>query len=306
MNRLLLCIISSEKTWKNLSKFKFDIELKRLRNEFDLAVVLNGYAFEAVDYYANFKPEYFFLRPNLGFDSAAIAHFIELAPEYYGYLIMHDDHWFEQGDWFEYINELLSKDNNADIWGNILYERTRPLFSEYCSKLEVSHLASYNLEFYLHGMSGLFSNNAIKLLKEHKIPYVMDMDKENANKGERLFSTIIKHQGLKIDSFPEGPYVFFKHNDGNHKNHLFSTANKHFYYKDFVKAKEYYYKYYEYCKENNFFDHMPILFNNLARTHYEIKEIEVAKVFWKNLLDQIPHFPVDDGVREFIQDQNYN
>ncbi|MGD8782224.1 MAG: hypothetical protein PVH88_25070 [Ignavibacteria bacterium] len=300
MKKFLISIITSEKTWSNFSKFGFDEQIKKLRDKFDFAVVLNGHHYDAIDFYRQFKPEYFFLRPNLGFDTAAIAYFIDLVPEYDRYLIMHDDHWFGDDNWFDRINNLKDEQNDVDIWGNILMQGPMANFKKYCHDVNLSELADNDKVDFLHGMSGLFNLQAISKLKNFKIPYIMSTEKEVAFLGERLFSNIIAHLGLKMAQFPEGIFNFFLHGEDNYKNHLFSTANVAFLKKDFQLAKEYYYKYYEHCEGINFFDNMPELFNNLACTHYELKEIEEAKVIWKNLLAKIPDFPVPAGVRELV------
>ncbi|MGD8782219.1 MAG: hypothetical protein PVH88_25045 [Ignavibacteria bacterium] len=300
MKKLLICIITSERTWKNLSKFNFDIELRKLRNEFDLAVVMNGYASDAIDYYKNFQPEFFSLRPNVGFDTAAIAYFIDLAPKYNHYLLMHDDHWFKNHDWLEKINCLINEDNSVDIWGNILMQEPLPNFKKYCDDVNLRELANCGKIDFLHGMCGLFNYDSISKLKEFKVPYLMSKDKKIAFLGERLFSNILLHLDIKFSQFSDGIFNFFLHGDDNYRNHLFSTANVAYHKFDFTKAKEYYYKYFEYCQKNNYFDDMPVLFNNLANTHFELNEVEEAKCIWKSLLDKIPNFPLSEGIKELI------
>ena len=303
MKKILLNIITSEKTWTNFSKFGFDKQAKEMRTEFDLGIVLNGYNNDAVNYYNSFKPEHFFLRPNLGFDSAAIAYLINLVPEYEHYIIMHDDHWFSDNDWFVKILDLISQNPSVDIWGNILMQEPMTKYKEYCTKVNLLHLVDHNNnERFLHGMSGVFNNKAIKSLKDFEIPYIMSSDKEDAFLGERLFSNVINYLNLNMQQFPEGIFNFFLHGEGNYKNHLFSTANVAYHTCDFKKAKEYFYKYYEYCTKNNFLEHMGPLFNNLACTHYRLDEKKEAKYIWQNLLAQVPQFPVPSEAVELLND----
>ena len=305
MEKILLSIISSEKTWTNFSKFGFDKQLNKHREKLDFAVVLNGYNSEAIDFYKNFSPQYFFLRPNLGFDSAAIAYLINLLPEYEHYIIMHDDHWFSDDKWLEIIFDLVAKNPEVDIWGNILIQEAMARYKEYCIKLNLPHLINNDSDKFLHGMSGIFNKRAINSLKDFEIPYIMSGEKEDAFLGERLFSNIINYLNLSIQQFPEGIFNFFLHGEGNYKNHLFSTANVAYHTSDFKKAKEYFYKYYEYCTKNNFLEHMGSLFNNLACTHYRLDEKKEAKYIWQNLLDKVPQYPVPSEAMQLLNDNKY-
>ena len=305
MKKFLICVITSEKTWVNFSKFGFDKQVKEMRTEFDLGIVLNGYNNDAVNYYNSFKPEYFFLRPNLGFDTAAIAYLINLVPEYEHYLIVHDDHWFADEKWLEIILDLINKSPEIDVWGNILIQEPMVQYKEYCVKVNLPHLANHIKDRFLHGMSGVFNKKAIKSLKDFKIPYIMSCEKEDAFLGERLFSNVINYLNLNMQQFPEGIFNFFLHGDGNYKNYLFSTANVAYHASDFEKAKKYFYMYYEHCLENNFLDHMGSLFNNLACTHYRLDEKQEAKYIWQNLLAKMPQFPVPAEATELLDNKEY-
>lgn len=306
MGKILLSIISSEKTWGNFLKFGFNNRLKKYRNELDLAVVLNGYQPQAVEMFNEFSPQHFFLRPNLGFDTAAIAYLIDLLPEYEYYIIMHDDHWFSDDSWLDNIKNLINANTGIDIWGNILIQEPMPHFKEYCNHFNLPNLAANNYDRFLHGMSGVFNYKAVRSLKEFKIPYMMNMEKEKAFLGERMFSRIIELLKLNMSQFPEGIFNFFMHGEENYKNYLFSTANVAYHNADFKKAKEYFYKYYEYCSKNNFLGNMDSLFNNLACTHFSLNELKEAEFIWRNLLNKIPDYPVPSEARDLLNKSEIN
>ncbi len=292
MKKLLITIISSEKTWRNFNKFNFHKKIKDLRNEFDFGVVLNGYDTEAINFYRQFKPEYFFLRDNVGFDPAAIRHLLKLIPVYNNTLILHDDHWFDTDLWLEKINKLISQYPEVDIWGNILYHAPIENHKEFFEILGSQFLNEFNFVDFLHGLSGLFSRNAVTKLKTCLMPEKLPDGKTGAYLGERVFSDIIFYLGLKLVQFPEGPYKFLKHGDGNKKNYLFSMADQFLYKNEFEQAKEYYYNYFEYCLKINYTKDFPLLFGNLAIAHYELKEYKNAENFWSILKVKYPEYPI--------------
>jgi len=291
MKKCLISIITSEKTWKNFSKFGFHEKILKNREEFDLAIVLNGYNVEAVKFYKQFTPEYFFLRENVGFDPAAIKHLLMLIPVYNNTLILHDDHWFETDEWLIRIRELINKYPEVDIWGNILYNDPLNGHLKLYKLLGLEKLNNFNYVDYLNGMSGLFNRNAIEKMKTFLLPdsLLLYGDKTNANIGERIFSNIAFFMGLKLVQFPPGLYKFLMHGGGNEKNYLFSTANMFLYQKQFAKAKEFYYKYYDYCLNIGYTKDFFVLFNNLAVTHYYLGEYSEVKriinICEKNHLD---------------------
>ncbi|MBU2492549.1 MAG: hypothetical protein KJ571_07990 [Bacteroidetes bacterium] len=300
MKKLLISIITSEKTWTNFSKFGFDKEILRLRDQFDLSFVLNGYSNEAILFYNQFCPEYFFLRPNLGFDTASIAYLINLVPRYEHYLIMHDDHWFPNPNWIDRLYEIMNNNSDTDIFGNILMQEPMRRHGEYCQLVNLNEFSKYKDFAFLHGMSGLFNLRSIQLLKEFKVPYLLTDEKEIAFLGERLFSNILSHQGIKFSQFSEGIFNFFLHGENNYINYLFSSANVAFHQSDFIKAKDYFYKYYHHCSEKKYFQNMDSLFNNLASTHYQLGEYSEAKYIWENLIERLPNYPIPNEARILI------
>lgn len=301
MKKILISVITSEKTWKNLSKYGFDDKLRKERDKFDLAVILNGYDKDAVEFYNCFHPEYFLLRPNLGFDAAAIAFWIKLIPlQYEYYLLLHDDHWFEEPNWLEKLEELTRYNRGTDVWGNILYGVRRKNFDEYCKSLNSADLIEHHSDDYLHGMSGLFTMKAVAELKKQKISYWENKEKEYANIGERYFTSVLNYLDLLKTQIGNGPFRFLKHGDGNYKNYLFAEATMFVYKNDYIKAKEFYYKYYEYCKNAEFYDDFPLLFLNLAHIHFTLNEKEEAKLYWSIINDKFPQYQLPEEAIELI------
>lgn len=302
LKSLLISIITSEKTWQNLSKYGFDKKLEKKRNEFDLAIILNGYDRESAKFYNSFKPEYFILRPNLGFDTAAIAYWIDLVPlEYENYLIMHDDHWFKEDDWLKTIFNEKNAKPDSDILGNVIYSDPRDDYDEYCRKLNIPDLISMKSTDFLHGMSGLFNDTAIKKIKNFKIPYFNSTEKNFALTGERIFTGALYYNQIKFSQISAGPYYFLKHGTGNYRNYLFSTGVMHTYKRQFSEAKEYFYKYYNFCKEESFYTDFAQLFISLAFVHLQLNEKEKAGLFYSALAENYPEVLLSDEVKKLIQ-----
>ncbi len=285
MRDILIAVISSEKTWGKLSKWGFDKKLRKRRTEFDLAVVFNGYDSDGIKFYKEFVPEYFFLRENSGYDVAAMRHFLQLIPVYNNTIILHDDHWFEDDSWLDRILELILKNPEVDILGNVLYNQPIIKSEQLYEELGISKLIGYNYVDYLHGMSGIFNAKAIRKLKTFPLPEKLSSDKAGANLGERIFSNIIFSLGLKLVELPSGPFKFLKHGDGNERNYFFSMGDKYFMLHDFNLAKKYFYEYYELCLKENFTNDFIYLYTNLAYVHFQLNEKQAAKekiIFLKN------------------------
>ncbi len=290
-------IVTSEKTWQNIFRWKLAKNINDYSKEFDLAVTMNGYNVEGISKIEKFSPEYFFLRPNLGFDAASIAYSIGLLPLYDYTIILHDDHWFADENWFEKINKLVKSNSDVDVWGNILFGRKRDKFDEYCESLGFSEIGKIKEERFLHGMCGVFKKEVIKKLKEVKLPYKNSHEKEDANLGERFFSALLFANNFRVKEFPEGVYRFLLHNERNYTNHLISKANAYLFQGEYLEAKKYFYSYWDEIKKINFYDDVGLLFYNLSITHYELGEVEQAKLFFKkaeeifrneNLILQLP------------------
>ncbi len=300
----LVLVVSSEKTWGNIFKWKLAENLKGNRGEFALAVTMNGYSCEGVSAIKEFEPDYFFLRPNLGFDAASISYSINILPLYRRTIILHDDHWFDEKNWFKKIQRLISENPDVDVWGNVLYGEKRPLFDEYAAELGLETLAEVKSTKFLHGMSGVFDKKVIRKFKEINLPYKNSAEKEDANLGERLFSAILFSEGFEFRDFPEGKYSFLMHNERNETNSLISTANEYLFLGKYEEAKELFYKYWEEIKKINFFDDLGLLFYHLSIVHYALNEKEKARLFYLNAKKIIPGVPLPIGMKDLFEEDS--
>ncbi len=264
MKNTLICILSSEKTWENFSKYNFNKKLSEVRDNIDLAIVLNGYCNDAISYYKQFVPDYFYLRENEGFDPAALAHFILLTPIYETTIILHDDHWFVDENWKGTIEELIKTDSNTEIWGNIFFEDTPHNFTDYCNRNNLEMLIGNYSSNFLHGLSGIFSSTAIKKLKQIELSFPQTKEKTEASLGEYAFSQILNYLNINFSQIPGGIFKFLLHSSSNERDHLFWTANSYMYKKDFRNSLVYYQKYLQYCKKTNFERDLLVAYYNVS------------------------------------------
>jgi tetratricopeptide (TPR) repeat protein len=254
---------------------------------------MNGINHDGIDRLSRFHPDYFLLRENLGFDAASISQAIELFPLYEHTLIMHDDHWFDDENWLDEIR-LFWNDSKTDIWGNVLFGKVLEDFPEYCKSLGREEYIKDNYLSYLHGMAGLFNRRGIETLKRVGIPFKNTPSKDDANLGERFFTSVLYNNDLYVSDFPSGKYNFFMHKGRNKTDSLFSYGTEYFFRKDFSKAKEYYYKYWEEIQKDGYYNDVIILFNNLIYVHYELKEYEQAKLFYNKIKETVPSYEIVD------------
>ena len=301
---VLVLIVSSEKTWQNIFKWKLAENLREYRAHFKLAVTINGYSCEGITAIKEFEPDYFFLRPNLGFDAASIAYSINLLPLYNQTIILHDDHWFNDKDWFEKIQTLISEHPAVDAWGNLLHGEKRKLFDQYATELGLPYLSGIESTKYLHGMAGVFNSRVIRIFKEVNLPYKNSSEKEDANLGERLFSALLLLERFELRDFPEGKYSFLMHNERNKTNSLYSIANEYLYLGNYGEAKKYFYKYWEEIKKINFFNDLPTLFYSLAIAHYALGEKKQARLLFENARNLIHGIPLPQGMEDLFEESN--
>ncbi len=291
-NELLLVVVTSEATWETIDKWKLADNINKYRANFDLGFVMNGINHKGIDRISRFRPEYFLLRENIGFDAASISHAIELLPIYEHTIIMHDDHWFNDDNWLEKI-KLFWNDTIIDVWGNVLFMQVYEGFADYCNSIGKEEYANDNYVSYLHGMAGLFNRKAIERLKKEGIPFKNTKSKNDANLGERFFTSVLYHNDITISDFPSGKYKFFMHKNRNKTDSLFSYATEYYFRKDFAKAKEYYYLYWNEIKKDEFYDDILILLNILISVHFELGEIEMVKFLYAKVKEILPSYEIN-------------
>jgi len=274
-----------------LSKFGFDKKLEEQRDKFDLAFVLNGYQNEAIEFISKFNPDYFFLRPNIGYDPAAVEHLLKLIPIYNTTLILHDDHWFEDSNWLEKIIELRTNNPKIDIWGNIFNSLPPNDIEKYFDDRELTILTHSNSNDFLHGLSGVYTSNAINKLKKFSFNFPLTFDKHTADLGERTFSYALKYLELSFEQFPEGIFKFLLHNESNERDHLFWTANILANKGNFREARDYFFEYLKFCEEHDFQRDYLVAFFNIAQTSFVIEDYNTAVEYAKKCLTISHNFP---------------
>ena len=302
MNKdFLIAIVSSEKTWGNFSKFGMDEKIREQRKNFDLAVVLNGENQEAINFYSTYEPNYFIVRENLGFDPASIATVIQKIPTHRHTLIMHDDHWFLEDDWFERVKFYAKNFPQIDIFGNILYMIEHPLFENYCKEHNLEFLEPPSSKGFLHGISGIYSANAINKLKNFSfLPNLDTTEKNIANVEERVYSAIFHYLNLHVSGFNEPIYTFFRHSVRNLLNSLFSEGNYFYYWDNYEMAISRFLEYLRFAKLLNFTNDLLLPIINIAQSYLMLNDLQKAKEFylWAKKLE--PNVSFHENVYEKI------
>lgn len=290
--KILISIITSEKTWSNFSKFGFAEKISEQRNRFELAIVFNGYDNDAIEYYNRFKPDYFFLRQNFGYDPAAVEHLLKLIPVFDTTLILHDDHWFDETSWLDIILQLREKNPEIDIWGNIFHSLPPADLKQFYADRNLEILSKIETNEFLHGLSGVYSSKAVSFLKSFPFNSPLTKDKHIADLGERTFTSVLQFLNLNYLQFPQGIFKFLFHNESNERDHIFWTANALAAKSNYKEARNYYIDYLKYCEENNFHRDYIVAFFNIAQTSFMIEDFKTTVAYCKRCLTIIPDFPL--------------
>ena len=212
----LVGVVTSEKTWHHLDRYCFNDNFIENRPLFDLAVVFNGKDSEGIKYVNNFLPEYLFVRPNASLDPAAFDFLIKNIPVYERYILLHDDHWFIDKNWFHTINVLMNLHEEVDVRGNLVKsDINKPLNSLLISSiLGCAEYQPENFPYFLQGLAGLFKGKVIEaILKLDGIPHIHNNNKEVAQVCERIFSFILLKEGFIFAQIPPGYEKYLKHRD---------------------------------------------------------------------------------------------
>jgi len=219
----LVCVATSEATWTNLVRYCFNHSFKANRNRFDLAVVCNGVTEDASTYIKTFKPDYFLSRPNLGFDLAGFDALLRHVPSerYERFILLHDDHWFEDEDWLETLLQLADKNPDIDVFGNLLDCSTDKLVEHFEIVGRILGYGRY-LEpmppVFTQGVAGLFSRRAIEVWRQADgIPHIHNNLKNVAEICERLASFMLYANGCSFMQIPPGFQRYLRH--GSHISH---------------------------------------------------------------------------------------
>lgn len=168
VDKIVVCVVSSEKTYNNLDYYCFDSFFLQGRKLVDVALVFNG----KPDYIPRSvyitKPNYIWVRPNLGLDPGGFNFLISNIPQYKYYLLLHDDHHFADGNWAENFYGLVKTNPNIHVWGNLFSTKldafkTIRLFNEFLDyRTEIDKFTHF-----IQGYAGLYKNEVIKSLLEN-------------------------------------------------------------------------------------------------------------------------------------------
>lgn len=220
---LLVCVATSEATWPNLVRYCFNHAFKVNRNRFDLAVVCNGTTADALTYIKTFQPDYFLGRQNVGFDLAGFDALLRMVPieGYDQFILLHDDHWFEDDGWLTTLLRLADKNPDIDVFGNLLDCSTDKLVEHFEI---VSRILGYGryLEpmppVFTQGVAGLFTRRAVEVWRQADgIPHIHNNLKNVAEICERLASFILYAHGCNFMQIPPGFQRYLRH--GSHISH---------------------------------------------------------------------------------------
>ncbi len=167
IDKIIVCVVSSEKTYFNLDKFCFNSFFAQGRNLVDVALVFNGKPNEIPNSVYIVKPNFIAVRPNLGLDPGGLNFLISFLPDYSYYLLLHDDHHFADANWVHLFYNLLYSKPEIDVWGNLFSTKLDAFIS---NKLFLDFL-DYRAEFdsfthFIQGYAGLYKYKVIKTLKE--------------------------------------------------------------------------------------------------------------------------------------------
>lgn len=227
--KTVVCVVTSEATWHNLARYCFNLPFKLNRHRFDLAVICNGSADPVNAYLRTFKPEYLLNRPNLGFDLAGFDMLLRQIPTepYNRFILLHDDHWFEDENWFDTLSDLADSHPEIDIFGNLL-DCSKDKLVEHFEI--VSRILGYGryLEpmppVFVQGVAGLFTRRAIMAWQQADgIPHIHTNLKNVAEICERLASFILYHAGCHFMQFPPGFQQYLRH--GSHISHCLEAPH---------------------------------------------------------------------------------
>lgn len=217
--KTLVCVVTSEATWPNLARYCFNHSFKMNRRAFDLAIVCNGASSDALAYVQSCMPDHLITRPNLGFDLAGFNALLHTVPlhQYDRFILLHDDHWFAEDDWFICLSNLADTHPDIDVFGNLLDCSEDKLVEHFEI---VSRILGYGryLEpmapVFVQGVAGLFTRRAIDVwLQADGIPHIHNNLKNVAEICERLASFMLYDAGCNFMQIPPGFQRYLRHRD---------------------------------------------------------------------------------------------
>lgn len=218
MRKTIVCVAASECTWQNLRRYCFNAAFRANRHRFDLAVGFNGYDPEAIRFIDTLTPEYLLTRPNTGHDLANFDNILKRVPAHTRYILMHDDHWFFDEEWFDRLLVLLDSTPEIGVFGNLVPYDVQGSFREYydrlCTMTGYDDVLGHGYPHFLQGLAGIYRGEVIQeMLACDGIPHLHRSIQAAAQVFERVFSALLLNQGVRFAQIPPGFELFLVHRD---------------------------------------------------------------------------------------------
>jgi hypothetical protein len=218
MRETIVCVAASECTWENLKRYCFNAAFRANRHRFDLAIGFNGYDHEAIRFIDALTPEYLLTRPNTGHDLANFDNILKRVPAHARYILMHDDHWFFDEEWFDRLLVLLDSTPEVGVFGNLVPYDVQGSFKEYydrlCALTGYDEVLGHGYPHFLQGLAGIYRGEVIReILTDDGIPHLHRSVQTAAQVFERVFSALLLNRGVHFAQIPPGFELFLVHRD---------------------------------------------------------------------------------------------
>jgi hypothetical protein len=232
MQETIVCVATSERTWQSLGRYCFNAPFITNRHRFDLAIGFNGDDHEGRRFLDGLTPEYVLVRPNTGHDLANFDNIIKNVPIYSQYILLHDDHWFYDEDWFNRLEGLLESSPDTDVFGNLVAYDLKGDFKDYhdrlCSLMGYTDVIDRPYPHFVQGLAGMYRGSAIRtVLEMDGIPHLHRSVQAAAQVFERVFSSLMLNRGLQFEQIPPGFEMYLVHRDHSFVAIKLQQASQH-------------------------------------------------------------------------------
>ncbi len=218
MNDTVVCVSTSERTWPVLARYCFNAPFLANRHRFDLAIGFNGDDPEGRRYLDTLTPEYTLMRPNVGHDLANFDNILKRIPLYERYILLHDDHWFYDEEWFERLEDLHEASPETGVFGNLARYDLQGDFKDYhdrmCTMFGYTEVIGKPYPHFVQGIAGSYRGSVIRMLLEQDgIPHLHRHVQSAAQVFERLLSWLLLDRGVEVAQIPPGFEMYLVHRD---------------------------------------------------------------------------------------------
>jgi len=212
----LMCIATAPNRWHIMEKYCFNENFRVNRDKLDLCVVFNGYDVDSMRNTLDLAPEHLVVRENYGMDQAAFDYCVKTFKDYETYILVHDDHWFVDANWFDYLHQVLYG-NDVDVLGNLVtpgWINKPETYDVVADVLGFSHFDPRNFPCFMQGQSGIYKKKAIDCLRANGgVPHGRTNTRDVASICERLHSFILLSNGIKFAQIPPGYEKYMRHRE---------------------------------------------------------------------------------------------